>query len=102
MKSNFDVIKDMREYIIFEGLDFDSYLETNGSPFYRNHMKKLWKRAKGLIEEDRWQEFLCNKMTEALGNFRKSINQLYEEGVSETDIASTYGIDIRTVTSMLW
>lgn len=102
MTSNFEVIKQMRESIIFEGLDFDSYLEINGMPFYRNHMKKLWKRACGLIEEDQWRMFLCNKMSNALGEFRKTINQLYEEGISETDIASTFGVDIHAVTSMLW
>lgn len=102
MTSNFEVIKDMREWIIFEGYDFDYYLGMNGSPFNRNHMKKLWKKARDLAEEDQWQGFLCNKMTQALGEFRNAINRLYEEGVSETDIASTYNIDIRTVTSMLW
>ncbi len=101
MNSNFDVVKQMRETILFEDMDFETYLETYESPFERNHMKKLWKRANEVLSDENWRTYLCNKMSVALNSFSKAINDLYEEGYSEDEIAS-FGIDIRTVTSFLW
>ena len=101
MYSNFDVVKQMRETILFEDMDFETYLESYESPFERNHMKKLWKRANSLLNDEEWKVYLCNRMANALGMFSKAINDLYEEGYSEDEIAS-FGIDVRTVTSFLW
>ena len=99
--TNFEMIKQMREGIIYEGTNFKDFFDNQNTSFSRTKMKRLWKKANEVAGKDEWEKFLCNKMATALGQFSHAINELYEEGICETDISSRFGIDIRTVTSIL-
>lgn len=99
--TNFEMIKQMRESIIYEGMGFQEFFDNQATDFSRTKMKRLWRKACEVSGKDEWERFLCNKVTTALGQFSHAINELYEEGICETDISSRFSIDIRTVTSIL-
>lgn len=104
MASNFMMVKRMR-YAINDGVSFQEFYKD----FYKNkslrkpkdEMMKLWTKACSVSEENKWKAYLGSILTMNIRDMVKTINELYEEGVSETTLSTLTGIDVKSIASFL-
>lgn len=100
MASNFDMVKRMR-WGINDGVTFEEFYEDQNTEIPKGTLKRLWKKARKVSGDEEWQEYLSNKLTVALTDMARAINELYEEGVSETTLSTLTGIDVKSIASFL-
>lgn len=100
MASNFDLVKRMR-YSINDGLTFGEFYENQDTERSKAALHRLWTKAREVSGDEEWQEYLSNKLTVALTDMARAINELYEEGVSETRLSTLTGIDVKSIASFL-
>lgn len=100
MASNFEMVKRMR-WNINDGTTFEEFFENQETEIPKGTLKNLWKKAKRVSGDEEWQEYLSNKLTVALTDMARAINELYEEGFSEATLSSLTGIDVKSIASFL-
>lgn len=99
--NNFEIIKELRNNIIFDKMDFQEALEIYKDNYDRKKFGKLWCKACSLVKEESWKNYLGRMMVSSLNEFSSIIGSYYEEGFDEKTISEKLNMPVQFVVSML-
>ena len=99
--NNFEIIKELRDNIVFDKMDFQEALDIYSDRYDRKEFGRLWCKACSLVKEETWQNYLARMMLSSLKEFSSIIGTCFEEGFDEKTISEKLNMPVQFVVSML-
>ena len=99
--TDFEIIREMRNSVVYDKMDFRDFLYNYTGDLGEKRLGALWCKALKVVKEDKWKAYLLNHVATTMIDLSNRINDLYSEGLSESEISTMCGINLPMVKEML-